>query len=212
MGGLLIKDFYVLKKMLKQYAILSIFFLLMGIYIGSFSYFQAMLTVSLVMVAMTSATYDSMAGWDEYVLTMPVGRSTIVLSKYALTLVLSVAALFFGSIVACAGGYFVPSLREDVSETIRFSAAIGIAVLFIYSLLWPVIFKLGVERSRMFMFAFIAIPIICMSMLERIMPQEIRYYFNSHFSMLLICAAVLGFLCYGLSYMVSRSIFNKKEF
>ena len=82
MSGLLVKEFSVLKRYGRQYVILFIFFAAFSFYLKSPTYMQSMLTMVLAMLTFTGMTYDHMAGWDKYVLTMPVDRKTVVLSKY----------------------------------------------------------------------------------------------------------------------------------
>ena len=80
MGGLLAKEYYTLRRYFKQYIILFIFFGVLSIYImESVIYFQAMVTMSMSMLVFTGMSFDMAAGWDKFVLTMPVSRKDVVL-------------------------------------------------------------------------------------------------------------------------------------
>lgn len=82
MSGLLVKEYYTLRRYFKQYILLYIFFGVISIYMESLIYFQAMVTMSMSMLIFTGMSYDAMAGWDKFVMTMPVSRKEVVLSKY----------------------------------------------------------------------------------------------------------------------------------
>ena len=63
MSGLLVKEYYTLRRYLKQYILLFIFFGVLSVYLDSAIYFQAMVTMSMCMLVFTGMSYDSTAGW-----------------------------------------------------------------------------------------------------------------------------------------------------
>ena len=131
----------------------------------------------LAMLTFTGMTYDHMAGWDKYVLTMPVDRKTVVLSKYITTLLWAVIALVVGGVSGVALSQ-VPAVKgEGLPEILAVSAALFCMALFIYGIMLPLIFKFGVERARSFMFIVILIPVAAVIGLSKIIPEQMIHSF-----------------------------------
>lgn len=213
MSGLLVKEFSVLKRYGRQYVILFIFFAAFSFYLKSPTYMQSMLTMVLAMLTFTGMTYDHMAGWDKYVLTMPVERKTVVLSKYITTLLWAVIALVIGGVSGVVLSQ-VPAVKgEGLPEILAVSAALFCMALFIYGIMLPLIFKFGVERARSFMFIVILIPVAAVIGLSKIIPEQMIHSFLNNYALFLIIGiAVFCIALYMISYVISVKIYAKKEF
>ena len=93
MIGLLYKEFYTLRRYMTSYASALVMFIVLSFIMKSAVYLQSMLAMSLGMLTLTGMTYDKMYGWDKMVLTMPLKRSQIVLSKYIANAVMGIVAM-----------------------------------------------------------------------------------------------------------------------
>lgn len=212
MKGLLMKEFMILKKSIGSYLLLTVFFVFMALYMRSTFYIQGVLIISMSMQITSTMIYDSNSGWDKYVLTMPLNRRLIVLSKYVLTLLLLVAALLLGTGMSLVFTVVFSSIDATISSILGVSAALFLLLLFVYSILLPLIFKIGVEKSRIFMFLIIFIPVILVLEVVPALPEIVVEFANSHLILLAAGAAVILMAFYCASYFVSLSIYRKEEF
>ena len=159
MSGLLVKEYYTLRRYFKQYILLYIFFGVISIYMESLIYFQAMVTMSMSMLIFTGMSYDAMAGWDKFVMTMPVSRKEVVLSKYVSCVIYAASALIISIIFSVIVNSIHPIGNSSLMPMLAMAATLCCLIFIIYSILLPMIFKLGVEKTRILMIAIIMIPI-----------------------------------------------------
>ncbi len=151
MRGLLIKDLINLKKQYRVLLVMFVFYIVVSLTSGDNAFFGGVVSIMMVMLTVTSMSYDEYAKWDKYALTMPVSRRDLVLSKYLLGLLLSGAA-------------FVINLLYQASMELPYKEALGMAfslagvsILFI-SLVLPFLFKYGMEKGRLIMMLVLFIP------------------------------------------------------
>lgn len=146
MKGILIKDLYVAAKQCRYLLISPIVFIAISVFgqnTGTlfFAFFASLL---MSMFPMTIMSFDERSRWDVFSIALPYKRSDMVLSKYVLSMA--------GNIVAAAL-YFVISLIVNAGNwdlEFYFSIAVIAASFgFIYTAIaFPPIFKLGVEKGR----------------------------------------------------------------
>ena len=212
MTGLLYKEFYTLKRYLKQYSTILIMFALISVYMKSVIYLQSMLSMSLGMLTFTGITYDKMYGWDKLALTMPVSRSGIVLSKYIMSALVSASALIVSSVIGIVIKQFVP-VEEGMSDILMVAVLFG-ALLLIYAVILPIIYKFGVEKARIMMFGVIAIPIVFITIIVRYIPVPTGFieFINSHVVLTGLIYLLICILIDVISYYISVHIYNQKEF
>lgn len=146
MKGILIKDLYVAAKQCRYMLISPIVFVVISVFgknAGTlfFAFFASLL---MSMFPMTVMSFDERSRWDVFSIALPYKRSDIVLSKYVLSMAGNVAA---------AALYFVISLIVNAGNwDIEFYFSIAVIAAsfgFIYTAIaFPPIFKLGVEKGR----------------------------------------------------------------
>ncbi len=151
MRGLLIKDLINLKKQYRVLLVMFVFYIVVSLTSGDNAFFGGVVSIMMVMLTVTSMSYDEYAKWDKYALTMPVSRRDLVLSKYLLGLLLSGAAFIINLL-------YQASMELPYKEVlgIAFSLA-GVSILFI-SLVLPFLFKYGMEKGRLIMMMVLFIP------------------------------------------------------
>lgn len=146
MKGILIKDLYVAAKQCRYLLISPIVFIAISVFgqnTGTlfFAFFASLL---MSMFPMTIMSFDERSRWDVFSIALPYKRSDMVLSKYVLSMAGNIAA---------AALYFVISLIVNAGNwdlEFNFSIAVIAASFgFIYTAIaFPPIFKLGVEKGR----------------------------------------------------------------
>jgi len=207
MKGLLLKDILNLKKQSRIMLLMTAFYFMLGLMYENPSFLTGMIVLLFTMLSITSFSYDDLAKWDRYALSLPVTRSELVLGKYVLAAVLAGA----GTVLSFAGAMFFSFIKSpiDITEQLAVSYALfAVAMLFV-SVLFPIIFKFGVEKGRMLMIAVFAVPmgaIYALSYLGISLPSE------EQLTTLLIFSPVIIFVFTAVSYALSKSVYNKKEF
>ena len=141
MTGLMMKDALVMRKTLRLYALFLLFYsglAVLGVFPMSMA--LAMVEVIVMVLPISSFSYDEAAKWDRYAAVL------VLLAAAAIGLVGSILA----SLLA----------REDLGEllaTLLVSMGLG---LMIADIMLPVVYQLGPERARPWMYVIIFAPIV----------------------------------------------------
>ncbi|MGV8083105.1 MAG: ABC-2 transporter permease [Coriobacteriia bacterium] len=207
MKALILKDLLTLQKQLKTTAIMIAFFVVFALFMKSATYLTSMAVLFFAMLSVSSFGYDELARWEPYALSLPIGRRQIVGAKYALSLLLALAGALVGLVASLAG-----PLLGDHSALQEHLAAVWalfcVAVVFL-SIITPLIYKFGVERSRIFVIAVFAVPSLLVYTAYSLgvpMPSE------AFFRGLLYASPVLLFGFVAASFQLSCRIYEAKEF
>ena len=96
MTGLILKDILVMRKSLKTYLLLILFYLILSAAGGlPISFCLSFIEVLLMVLPLSAFAYDELSHWDKAVFALPLSRQTVVKARYGflLLLVLISAAL-----------------------------------------------------------------------------------------------------------------------
>ena len=157
MTGLMMKDALVMRKTLRLYALFLLFYSGLAV-LGVFpmSVALAMVEVIVMVLPISSFSYDEAAKWDRYAAVLPVGRTAVVKARYLFLLLVLLAAAAIGLV-----GSILASLlaREDLGEllaTLLVSMGLG---LMIADIMLPVVYQLGPERARIALYVTLLLPV-----------------------------------------------------
>jgi hypothetical protein len=205
MKGLLLKDIITLRKYGKSILLVIAFYVLFSFMVDDTSFMSGMVVLLFAMTAITSFSYDKLAGWEEYALSLPLPRKTLVKGKYVLSLLLAITGMALSALLGVILNLVVQ--KTGIAEHLTASYIMfGISILFL-SIMLPLIFKFGVEKSRIFMIIVVAIPAAAVFALDRsgfTMPNQ------ELFNRVLLYSPLMLAALYVFSYMLSRYIFEKK--
>ncbi len=148
MSGLLLKDLLNLKRLAKQYLVILAAMFVWGAFMKNASFVSMYVVLCGSMVVLTSFSYDEYAHFEKYALTMPITRDTLVKEKYLLLLMLVGGGTALG---IGLGAVLTVILKESILELSISGLAIGAVFLVVYSVIVPLIYKMGVEKARMCM-------------------------------------------------------------
>lgn len=217
MTGLILKDFFILRKTIRSYAIFLVFYLILGI-MGIFP--TATVTVVIQMITMmlplSAFAYDEQAKWEQYALTFPTGRRSLVSARYAFSLSISAIASVFG-LAACI---LLPMFAREGSliENLG-SLAVSMGLGFLMAdVLIPLCYKLGVERARPYMYLLLFAPtVLIIGAYQFGLFRQINFNAIEHLPSGVLAAIVLLIVLLPLlgmlpSYLISCRIMDKKEF
>lgn len=155
MSGLLLKDILVLRKAVKIYLAMLVFYLVLTIS-GAFdiSMVTGFVALFIMMLPLSSFAYDELARWDKYAAALPAGRRGVVAAKYLLVFLLGAVAEVLIAVMAVI---LLLLKKTAPGETMLTGlACVGVGLL-INSILLPLLFKFGAEKGRLFTMAVMAV-------------------------------------------------------
>ena len=207
MKGLIIKDMFALRKQGKMMLMIAVFYIAFSIFTKNISMLGTMTALLCVMLPITTLSYDEYCKWDRYALAMPTSGRTIVLSKYILGGMLTLT----GFLVVAAASIAIVAITGEmpVGEAIFICFVVSIISLAIQSIIFPIIFKFGVEKGRFIMLPVFVVPAGILYLLSKLgftLPDARTLKFLAYLSP----AAVL--LIMSVSIVLSINIYRKKEF
>lgn len=203
MIGLLIKDLYSLKVQIKFYLIIigiSLVALLTKWDIADYAV-QVIIITSIIQVPAVLISSDEKSSFTKLLLTMPVSKNNILLSKYIISIFCSFAGVFIIFIL-----FMITNTASDISLIYLLSGSIIIPLL-----MFPILYKFGVENARLVLLMFI----ICIGLLLNSIGQV-------NFSMVTIPSLIadnlsialfmLDILVFFVSFNGTRLILKNKEY
>lgn len=155
MKGLLIKEFYTLLKYFRSYLLISALFLGISLLSSENMFFVFYPSLLCGMIPINLLAYDERSKWDVYSLTLPCSRAQLVSSKYLMGL--------FSQIFVIAAVGITQYVQMRMAGTYDSGAlAVILGSLVILSCVppaisCPMIFKLGVEKGRMWYYVMIGV-------------------------------------------------------
>lgn len=208
MLGLIKKDLLMTKGNLKSLAIILIIFSLMALSQNNdLSFFPIFISV---MLSISTFSYDEYNNWNSYAITFPNGRKNLIKAKYLSALFLSAIAAILSIGLLIGIGIINNNLnfQEILSSMLIAFFSIGLTIAIMY----PIIFKFGVEKGRMAIFIGIfiitAIVGILIKKIKISIPQNILSFLNHNY---LILLSILILILLLASYKISVHIYSKKE-
>lgn len=209
MKGLLIKDFLLLKKTGRIFAMLLGLYLIMTIFMNTD---MGPLMVFLCgMLSISTFAYDEQAKWDSYALTMPVSKRDLVLSKYVIAIILCFIGAVAGAILSVASSLDAPFINWT---GILMTSGIALCASYLFnSLALPLLYKFGAEKTRVVLLACYAVPLIGASLvlneLEKSSGSLLRLQPLLNLGAILLPFVTIAALF--ASYLLSLRIYNKKD-
>ncbi|OAA84860.1 ABC-2 transporter permease [Clostridium ljungdahlii] len=214
MNGLILKDLYNLKSSGKSlYIGIVVFSLLNFLWGTNMEVWNVFIILIGSILVINTMSYDNTAKWDKYALIMPVTRRDVVLSKY----LVSIIVIFIGALLATALG-FAQGINKHNLDVIEIFTVNGVAMaggfLFI-SVMLPVIYKFGVEKSRILMLLIFLAPageIIVRSKFAKLKLSPLAVqYMHIILQYLPIMLFLITILVMVVSYSISVKVYGKKD-
>lgn len=222
MKGLIIKDLLQLKSYLRTLIVFIFIFVFVSLEpqnTNTDGLLILMMTLGLGMFGMATFSYDEMAKANKYILTFPLTKKEIVLSKYILQFILTISGAILGMILTIIISFPLNKGMPNFIDLISIALGGMFGIGLVESIQMPCIYKLGAEKGRIYMFiitiiiAFIAGGIVMLG-------EKIINFFSINLSSInniievispLILLGLIVFE-YFISYKISYKIYSKKEF
>lgn len=209
MYGLIKKDLLMIKQSLK--ILMLAFIIVLGMTMINEGDMTFILPFMAVMISISTFSYDNYNKWDAYAATLPNGRKNVVRAKYISTLVFVIM-----SFIICIVSLLIMNkcgISIDLNSSVAELIGCLFAVLLIMSIMFPIIYKLGIEKGRIALFiltfAVIGIAFLFSEYIHINVPINIIAFFKDYYK-ILVPLITLIIIC--ISYKISESFYLKKEF
>lgn len=153
--GLVLKDFLCLRRVIRSMLLVAVFYVLLS-FTGMFdlSIMAGVIMIMLSFIAANCFAYDKAAGWEVYAGTLPLSRGQQVCARYLTILLLIVLGWVFSLTLAGVGSLF--GLMHDWDVFLVTDVAYTLVVLLFNAIMMPLLYKFGVERARVLLYAVLA--------------------------------------------------------
>lgn len=206
MKGLLLKDAYLSGKLCRAFFLLDIIFIAIYAVGEGNMFFLFYPCIISGMLPMTLISYDEREKWDKYAGTLPYTRAQLVSAKYTIGLCSSALVIVLSSIAQAI------KLSKDGSLSIEnyltFIFVLMCISLLAPTLLYPLVFKFGAEKGRIFYYVVIGMACAGSTFLmtmDTYSPPKM----NDFMTILLTCAGAI--VLYIASWLLSIHFYEKRE-
>ncbi|MEE0810343.1 ABC-2 transporter permease [Blautia sp.] len=217
MKGLFIKDLRLMKNQRNFLITLALMFLVLIVTGVDASFFMGYVPFLLLIVTMSTITYDEQDNSMGFLMALPVSRQTYVLEKYLLS-----ASFGVGGFAVTFVIFLITEKAEGSSMTsgdylLVFMGFLVFVILFL-SLMIPIQLKFGSEKGRMVLFAIffgiIGLVYLVNKVLTVDFTQTAFYQTITQLPMgiLMAIALVLFVIFVFISAKISLGVMKKKEF
>lgn len=217
MKGLILKDLLTLKNQMRNIMIILIGFIILSIMMENYFYIAFIIPFYIVMLVISTFSYDELNNANTYIVALPYNRKTIVKARYYLSLMSIITSLLIGAILSLVTPLLNPDM--DFMSTFASSVATIIGVILVISLLMPCFYKFGVQKGRVILFiAIMAVSLligVILSLFENSTLKIAEFFSaleNTNYVILIAGAILIILLILYISYLFSCKIFKNKEF
>lgn len=211
MKGLLLKDWYMLKKYCRSYLLIVVIFLIVSVTTGENVFFMVYPMLMAGVIGVTLISYDERSHWNVYCNTLPCTRSQQVHERYIFSLLIMAFTFLVIATVQLVRMLTVGPVDFDsylsMMEMLLTTGTLPVAVLM------PVVLRWGVEKGRIIYYVVI-VAVVAMGYLFSAILQEggevlsQMVAFGGGISTMLpfLLAAVLA-----LSWRISLKLYRTRE-
>ena len=207
MKGLLLKDWYVMKKYCRSYILIAVVFIAVSFFSNDNMFFVFYPCLLCGMIPVNLLGYDERSRWMQYSGTLPYTKAQIVCGKYLIGLLTQLTVLVATG-VAQAGKMIIAHNFVPGDFAVLMLLMLIVSTL-TSSICLPFVFKLGVEKGRAAYYIMIGFvcgaSVLASSILRGQLMSEIQP------NLILALVAVVGIGVYLLSWYLSIVFFRKRE-
>mgnify|MGYP001860355985 FL=1 len=217
MKGLILKDLLILKNQMRNILIVILGFILLSIWMENYFYIAFIIPFYIIMLVISTFSYDDLNNSNTYIVALPYDRKTIVKARYVLSLISIITAFLIGLILSLV----IPMFNSDMDFMSTFASCTAtiLSVILVIALLMPFFYKFGVQKGRMILFiAIMGISLligIILSLFENSNLKIAQFFSNlqqMNYIMLIAIAIIIMLLILYISYVFSCKIYKNKEF
>ena len=216
MKGLIIKDLCVLKNQMKTLLLVLAFFIIFSIINEDATFILFLVPFYMIMILITTFSYDEFNKWECYCNSLPLSRKEIVKAKYLLFNATSLIVLVLGILASI----IVPNFIENTTFESIYASIIGVAfgICLVISLLIPFYYKFGSQKGRIMLFLTITILALIIGIITSLdifnnveLMNIINSLNNLSLGMFTLLLVIVTVIIMTISYYISVRIYNNKE-
>lgn len=202
MLALLKKDWIVAVKYSRMVLLMMLLFTAVGLAVPKDAFYVIFPLVMCSALTVSLIAYDERFRWDRYCETVPISRALCVSEKYL------IHALLTGLITLLCGIGLARHYAPDAPEFLSTLLVMLIAALLLPGLMFPLIFKLGTEKGRIYYFVVLFLGIGLSYVVSDAMRYSVTLAVGPGF-----CAAAAAALIvlYLLSWRLSIRLYERRE-
>ena len=207
MKGLLLKDWYMMKKYCRYYLFCAVGFTILSVMSAGNMFFMFYPCLLCGMIPVNLIGYDERSRWMQYSGTMPYTKAQIVSGKYLIGLFSQLVILLLmgaaHAVKMMIAGDFVPGefavlmLLMLIVSTLSFSISL------------PFIFKLGVEKGRTAYYVMVGFVCAASFIVSNLFKGQLGTEIKPN--LVLAILAVVGIGIYSFSWYMSIVFYKKRE-
>lgn len=207
MKGLIVKDLMVAGRQIRTALVIVLFYVVL--FWRNVSVLVGLMSLMCMMTVVSSFSYDEASRFISYAAALPVARRTIVRAKYALG---------FGLLALGAGGSALLTMLVGVLagglaslEALGAAAGCTLAMGFMLCLTLPLMFRLPVERARVFMTLAMIVPTLLIVTLMQVADVPLAALERAPWPLLLAGMALLLAVCAAASYRIAVRFVQQRD-
>lgn len=207
MKGLIVKDLMVAGRQIRTALVIVLFYAVL--FWRNVSVLVGLMSLMSMMTVVSSFSYDEASRFISYAAALPVARRTIVRAKYALG---------FGLLALGAGGSALLTMLVGVLagglaslEALGAAAGCTLAMGFMLCLTLPLMFRLPVERARVFMTLAMIVPTLLIVTLMQVADVPLAALERAPWPLLLAGMALLLAVCAAASYRIAVRFVQQRD-
>lgn len=207
MKGLIVKDLMVAGRQIRTALVIVLFYVVL--FWRNVSVLVGLMSLMCMMTVVSSFSYDEASRFLSYAAALPVARRTIVRAKYALG---------FGLLALGAGGSALLTMLVGVLagglaslEALGAAAGCTLAMGFMLCLTLPLMFRLPVERARVFMTLAMIVPTLLIVTLMQVADVPLAALERAPWPLLLAGMALLLAVCAAASYRIAVRLVQHRD-
>ena len=207
MKGLIVKDLMVAGRQIRTALVIVLFYAVL--FWRNVSVLVGLMSMMSMMTVVSSFSYDEASRFISYAAALPVARRTIVRAKYALG---------FGLLALGAGGSALLTMLVGVLagglaslEALGAAAGCTLAMGFMLCLTLPLMFRLPVERARVFMTLAMIVPTLLIVTLMQVADVPLAALERAPWPLLLAGMALLLAVCAAASYRIAVRFVQQRD-
>ena len=207
MKGLLLKDWYMVKKYCRAYLLITVGFIMISFFSDNNMFFVFYPCLLCGMIPVNLLAYDERSRWMQYSGTLPYTKTQIVCGKYLIGLFTQLAVFVATGISQAAkmiaagnfvlGDFAVLMLLMLIISTLTSSISL------------PFMFKLGVEKGRTAYYVMIGFACVASALATTLFRGQFLEEIKPN--LVLAIFAVVGIVVYIFSWYLSVVFFKKRD-
>ena len=211
MLGFMIKDLAMIKSNSMLLMLIAILYVVVWLVSGDID-LAFILPFMCVMIMITTFSYDNYNKWDAYAASLPNGRKNSVRAKYLMTVLLVVVISLVTAILSAIIQLIKLSAVDYLKICVTLLGAI-LATLMVLALMYPAIYKFGIEKARIGVFVIVFGIVIIGGLVSRFVDFSVVASALSPLkNYLLPIATATVIIIVFVSYLISARVAERKEF